>query len=123
MTSRVQFEVGIVYSVIRRQAVSMKAWALLGAVQGVGQQDNTDIAGWWCPVSPDLALRHLADLRRTRSGETPISALSHSILARDGHSLAGVSLNLVRQRNSLGESNESILDSVAKSIADTEEKP
>jgi hypothetical protein len=43
-------------------------------------------------------------------------------LARDGRSLGGVSLNLVRQRHSLGESNESIRDSVAKSIADTEEK-
>ena len=30
-----------------------------------------------CPVSLDLGRPHLADLRRTRSGETPFSGLSH----------------------------------------------
>jgi hypothetical protein len=32
-----------------------------------------------CPVSRDLVRPHLADLRRTRSGETPFSDLSHLI--------------------------------------------
>jgi hypothetical protein len=32
-----------------------------------------------CPVSPDLARRHLADLRRARSAETASSWLSHLI--------------------------------------------
>jgi hypothetical protein len=34
MTRRVQAEVGIAYSLIRRQAVSMKAWALRGLRSG-----------------------------------------------------------------------------------------
>jgi hypothetical protein len=57
-----------------------------------------------------------------RSPASPAFSFLLGNLVRGGHSLGGVSLNLVRQRNSLGESNESILDSVAKSIADTEEK-
>jgi hypothetical protein len=32
-----------------------------------------------CPVSLDLARRHLADLRRTTSPETPFNGLSHLI--------------------------------------------
>jgi hypothetical protein len=32
-----------------------------------------------CPVSLDLARRHLADLRRTTSPETPSNGLSHLI--------------------------------------------
>jgi hypothetical protein len=36
-------------------------------------------ADYTCPVSRDLVRPHLADLRRTRSGETPLSDLSHLI--------------------------------------------
>jgi hypothetical protein len=33
--------------------------------------------GSGCPVSPDLAWRHVADLRRARLAETPSSCLFH----------------------------------------------
>ena len=56
-------------------------------VAGLAQRQRARASGWFraavfgandgCPVSLDLVRPHLADLRRTRSAETPSGCLSH----------------------------------------------
>jgi hypothetical protein len=70
-------------------------------VAGLAQRQRARASGWFraavfgandgCPVSLDLVRPHLADLRRTRSAETPSGCLSHlKRFARSGDVVTAV---------------------------------